>query len=476
MGLGLLGGGVGTVKFFVKEGAQVLITDKRNSKDLRESLNKIKRFPVKLVLGKHRKEDFKNCDLIIKNPAVPNNSPYLEIARKNDIPIKTDIDIFFDLCKVPVIGVTGTKGKSTVATLIYLFLKNKHPATINCGAITASEASGSFLAGNIGVSPLEILSKLTKKSKVVLELSSFELENLTKSPKIAIITNIFPDHFDRYKSFRDYIKAKEPIFRYQKEKDILVLNYDNFQTRKFAFLAPSSVYFFSKNFACPSSTQALSARWACLLKDGKIYFNNEKKYIFDIKNLKLYGEHNISNILAAVSVAKILRISSKTIKKVLIGFRGISNRQEFILKWQGVKYFNDTTATTPQSTIAAIRTFSQRFSNSKIILIAGGQDKNLDYKNLAKEIQKRINFLVLLAGTASDKLKKELKAFKKISFVNSMKGAIKEAVTPAQKGDIVLFSPGAASFNLFKNEFERGEKFRQALQEIIARPAWLGKQ
>ena len=410
MGLGLLGGGVGTVEFFVKQGADVLVTDKRNPEELKESLAKIKRFPVKLILGKHRKEDFKNCDLIVKNPAVPNNSPYLKIARKNNIPIKTDIDIFFDLCKTPIIGITGTKGKSTTATLIYLLLKTKYPNTI--------------LAGNIGISPLRFLSKLTNlptgqagKSKIVLELSSFELENLKKSPKIAVITTIFPDHLNRYKSFKDYIRAKKTIFKYQKKEDILVLNYNNPYTRTFALSAPSKVYFF---------------------KD--------------------------SNVLAALAVAKIFKISKKNIKKVLSNFKGIPNRQELIAIKRGVKYINDTTATTPQSTILAINTFKKRFPDSKIILISGGLDKRLNYKNLAKEIQKNVDYLVLLPGTASNKLKKKLKKFR-IYFANSMEKAVSMAKKIAKKNDIVLFSPGAASFNLFKNEFERGEKFCKAVKK-----------
>lgn len=405
MGLGLLGGGVGAVKFFVKEGARVLITDKRSSKDLKESLNKIKRFSVKLVLEKHKKEDFKNCDLIIKNPAVPNNSPYLKTAKNHNIPIKTDIDIFFDLCKVLIIGVTGTKGKSTVATLLYLLLKSKYPDTI--------------LAGNIGVSPLEVLSKITKKSKVVLELSSFELEGLKKSPQVAVITTLFPDHLDRYKNFREYVEAKKPIFKYQKKDDILVLNYNNAETRKLASEAHSKVYFF---------------------KD--------------------------SSVSAAVTVAKIFKIPKKNIKKVLSTFKGVSNRQELIATKKGVKYINDTTATNPQSVILAINTFKNRFPDSRIILIAGGLDKNLNYKDLAKAIKKEVGYLLLLPGTASDKLKKGLKGFKNMSLVKSMREAVKKAVKIAQKGDIVLLSPGAASFNLFKNEFDRGKKFRQALKRI----------
>lgn len=426
MGLGLLGGGVGVAKFFVKQGAKVLVTDLKTKNQLRESIQKLKGLPIKYVLGRHRNKDFIDADLIIKNPAVPKNSPYLKIAEKHNIPVRTDIDIFFDLCPVPIIGITGTKGKSTVATLIYLFLKKKYPKTI--------------LAGNIGLSPLEILPKINKKTKVILELSSFELEDLRKSPKIAVVTTLFPDHLNRYKNFKDYVNAKKSIFKYQKKDDILILNYDNPETRKLASEALARVRFFRD-----------------------------------------------SNVSAALAVAKLFKIPKKDIKKILSNFKGIPNRQELIATKNGIKYFNDTTATTPQSVILAIKTFKKRFPKSKIILIAGGLDKNLNYKELAKNIRGKINYLVLLPGTASDKLKKELKGFSMFP-AKSMRGAVKKAANIAKKGDIVLLSPGAASFtphfqkrkkggtlsiqkesggfNLFKNEFDRGEQFKKYVKEI----------
>jgi len=410
MGLGLLGGGVGVARFFIKQRAKVLVTDLKTKSELKESLKKLKGLPIKFVLGRHRKEDFIKADLVIKNPGVPPDSRYLKIAKKHKIPIKNDVSIFFDLTKAEIIGVTGTKGKSTVATLIYLFLKRKYPNVV--------------LAGNIGLTPLEVLSKAKKGTKVVLELSSFELEDLKKSPKVAVITTLFPDHLNRYRSFREYVEAKKPIFKYQKKNDILVLNYNNSETRKLARSTRSKVYFF---------------------KD--------------------------SNVSAAILVAKLFKISKRDIKKVLAGFKGVPNRQEFITEKRGVKYFNDTTATTPQSVILAIKTFKKKFPNSEIILIAGGQDKNLNYKSLAKEIQKQVNHLVLLPGTASGKLKKELELFKKeskikIFNVKSMKEAVKKASGITKRGDLVLLSPGAASFNLFKNEFDRGEQFVKAVKKL----------
>lgn len=399
MGLGLLGGGIGAAKFFCKQGAKVLVTDLKTRKELKESIKKLNQ--VKFILGKHRKEDFINADLIIRNPAVPRESKYLKIAKDNNIPVKTDIDIFFDLCPGTIIGITGTKGKSTVATLIYLFLKKKYPKT--------------FLAGNIGVSPLEVLSKINKRSKVVLELSSFELENLKKSPNIAVITTLFPDHLDRYKNFKDYVNAKKSIFKYQNKNDILVLNKDS-ETKKLSSEAKSKVCFFKG-----------------------------------------------SNAAAAVLVAELFKISKKDIKKVLSNFKGVPHRQEFVVEKKGVKYFNDTTATNPKAVIFAIETFRKRFPKSKIILIAGGKDKKLIYRSLARNIKHNVDYVVLLPGTGSNKLKKDLSKFYP---VKSMKQAVKKASYLAQKGDIVLLSPGAASFNLFENEFDRGNQFVKAVKKL----------
>lgn len=406
MGLGLIGGGVSAVKFFCRQGAKVLVTDLRTKKDLKESIEQLKGFPVKFVLGKHREKDFIWPDLIIKNPAVPRTSSYLKIARENDISIKNDIEIFLDLFKGQTIGVTGTKGKSTTATLIYLFLKTKYPNV--------------FLAGNIGRSPLDIVNKTDKKTKVVLELSSFELEDLRRSPQIAVITTLFEDHLNRYKSFKEYMEAKKSIFKYQKKDDILILNKDNIHTKSLAKEAMSKIYFFSEKGTAE----------------------------------------------AAVKTAEILKVPKNNIKKVLADFKGVPHRQEFIAERNKVKYFNDTSATTPESVILAIETFKKRFFSSNIILIAGGEDKNLKYKKLAEKIKKNKVILVLLPGTGSNKLEKELKEKIKISKAKSMKEAVKKAGMLAKKGDIVLLSPGAASFNLFKNEFDRGRQFIEFVKKL----------
>jgi UDP-N-acetylmuramoylalanine--D-glutamate ligase len=448
MGLGLHGGGVGVAKFFCQQGAKVLVTDLKTKEQLQESLNKLRGLKIEYILGRHRQEDFINTDLVIKNPAVPRESYFLKVAAGNKIPVKSDISIFFDLYRVQIVGVTGTKGKSTVATLIYNLLKTKYPKTI--------------LAGNIGISPLESVSMLAKKSIVVLELSSFELEDLRKSPQFAVVTNIFPDHLDRYKDMKEYVESKTPIFKYQRKKDILVLNYDNQEARKFSLSAPSKVYFYSKENT-PKDTKT----WGCYLKEGQIFFRDEKDSICDINKINLPGEHNMSHALASSTIAKILGVSSEKIKKVLSSFKGVPFRQEFIKAVRGVKYFNDTAATMPDAAVVAIRTFSGQFAKSRIILIAGGQDKGLDYKEMIKEINKTIKNLILLPGTASDKIKEGINNKVNLIEASSMEEAVEKAASITREGDAILLSPGAASFNLFKNEFDRGRKFNEAVERLI---------
>lgn len=415
MGLGLHGGGAGAAKFFCSQGANVLVTDLKTEKQLAESIKKIKGLPIKYTLGGHKERDFISSDLIIKNPDVPSGSPYLVLAQKNKIPIETDITLFFKLSGAFIIGITGTKGKSTTASLIYHLLKPKYKRI--------------FLAGNIGVSPLELLPKIKKGDKTILELSSFELENLKQSPSVAVVTNILPDHLNRYSNMSDYINSKKIIFKYQRKTDVLILNNDDPIVKKFAKEAPSKVYFFS------------------LRPD-------------ELDGFKLFGEHNKSNLAAAVTAARLLKVSPGSIEKSIKTFKGVQSRQEFIKEIGGVKYFNDTTATMPEAAIIAIRSFNENFPDSKLIFICGGQDKGLNYSGLSKEIKEKVDSLVMLPGTASDKIKAGLDGYK-IYEVFSMQEAVKKAKDLAKRGDVVVLSPGAASFNLFKNEFDRGKQFEK---------------
>ncbi|MFA5878037.1 MAG: UDP-N-acetylmuramoyl-L-alanine--D-glutamate ligase [Candidatus Staskawiczbacteria bacterium] len=435
MGLGLHGGGLGAARFFCAQGAKVLITDLKTKDQLQESLKKIKGFDIEFRLGGHDVADFIKTDLVIKNPAVPAGSPYLKIARENNVEVDTDMNLFFKLCNVPIIGVTGTKGKSTVATLAYEMIKTKY--------------RDSILAGNIGVSPLEILSKISSDSKVVLELSSFGLDDLTKSPNVAVVTNIYPDHLDRYASMEEYIESKKLIFKYQTKNDILILNYDDEQVRRFGDIAPSTTYFFSRDKKVNG----------CYCQGKSIFFNNE--FVCNIEDLNIQGEHNVSNILCSILVAKLLDVPNKKIEKVIRSFKGVPHRQELIATKKGVKYINDTAATMPEAVIQALRTFG------RVILIAGGQNKGLDYNELVGEIKGHVKTLILLPGTASEKIKNGLSGTGlKIVEVSTMEEAVMKGSKLAVKNDVVLLSPGAASFNLFQNEFDRGEQFVKYVKKI----------
>jgi UDP-N-acetylmuramoylalanine--D-glutamate ligase len=431
MGLGLNGGGVGVAKFFYKQGAEVLVTDLKTEQQLADSIKQLKGLKIKYTLGKHEEADFITADLVIKNPDVPSTSPYLEIAKKNKVAIETDVTLFFKMSKAYIIGVTGTKGKSTTASLIYHILKQKSKRT--------------FIAGNIGVSPLEILPEIKKGDKVILELSSFELEDLTQGPDIAVVTNIMPDHLNRYGTMAEYIEAKKIIFKYQKSKDFLILNDDDPIAREFAKNAKANIILYSlKSLA--------------VLKG--------KKQIVKLDNFKLFGEHNFSNLLAAIEVAKLLKVSPALIEKFLKGFKGVPNRQEFIKEVKGVKYYNDTTATMPEAAIIAVQAFLENFPDSRLILICGGQNKGLKYGEMTRIIKERVDEIVLLPGTASDKIREGLGNYTRVHEVSSMQEAVKKAKEMAKKGDVVILSPGAASFNLFKNEFDRGAQFVELVKNL----------
>ena len=441
MGIGLHEGGKGVIKFFHQIGAKVLATDLRTPHQLRESLLALKDLTgIKYVLGQHRPEDFINTDLVIKNPAVPDDSKFLKIAKDHQIPIETDMGIFFELCPAPIIGVTGTRGKSTTATLIAKFLSQKYRNVVLAGNIRSS-----VLLQLPKIKPVRnrrFLNGVNKETLVVLELSSWQLEGLLKhrkSPQIAVITNIMPDHLNRYKGMKDYIEAKKIIFKFQSKKDWLILNEEDPIVRKFAKETKSRVIFFNRNQA--------------------------KKY----KTL-LIGKHNLSNLAAALVVAKLFKIPEKKIQKVLKNFKGLAGRLELIAEIKGVKYINDTSATIPEATIVALNTLTNHLSGH-LILIAGGADKNLNFEKLAEVIIRKIKILILLEGTATDKLEKAVKlqiadCKLQIERTNNMKEAVRLATQQARVGDIVLLSPACASFGLFRHEFERGEAFKRSVLEL----------
>ena len=453
MGLGLHGGGLASARFFLNAGAKVVITDLKSEKELDSSIKKIRAvkspFQPRYVLGRHRRSDFKNVDIVIRNPAVPDDSSYLEIARKHGIPVHTDVSFFMMTlhrlnlnvkglaCAPTSIGITGTKGKSSTASLL-------HHVLLHCG-------KKALLAGNIRKSPLDFVKLKNSKFQIpnskfiILELSSWHLESLNEhklSPRIAMITNILPDHLNRYKNFNEYVKAKSYIFKHQKKEDILLLNKRDEVSRKFIGKIHSRLIWYS-----------IDANRS--LKSSPTTFLH-------------------SDSICAVSVVcDYLRLNKKSVQKIILSFKGLEGRLELAATIKGVSYFNDTCATQPDATIFGMqKLINQRPKIGNLALIAGGSDKNLNYTNLAKAIKKYCNYAIIYKGansdTASDKIIEELQ---KINYTlvivkKTLADCVKTAASWTKKGDAVLFSPAASSFGKFKHEFDRGDQFKKSVNAL----------
>jgi len=453
MGLGLNeeGSGISAVKFLLQAGAQVTVTDLKTKSQLAEQINRLGDLSkkIKFVLGRHQRSDFLSADLVLKNPGVPRNSSFLKLASDRGIPIYTDISLFFKLFGVKkIIGITGTRGKSTTTSIIHELVKHKD--------------RGSIIGGNIQKSPLTQLDSALGHW-AVLELSSWMLESLEPlqlSPHIAVFNNIYPDHLNTYNNnIDDYIEAKKNILRFQTSADFLVINRDNGYTRKIGKEALAKRFWFSlKNFSEENGSY---------IKNKKIFFRRDgiEQEICSVSEVAIMGRHNLENVLGAVAVAGILGVNPKMIKKTLGQFHGIANRLEFIKKINEVSYYNDTTSTTPEATLAGLKTLGSKKKN--IILLAGGSDKGLDFSVLANNINKYCKAVILFAGTGTERLKKSLKdSAVPLTIVNSMSEAVKLGQAISMTGDIVLLSPACASFGLFINEFDRGRQFVDCVNNL----------
>lgn len=421
-GLGLNQGGVGSAQFFASRGAAVRITDLKSKEILEPSINQLKKFPkISYTLGEHKNNDFDWADLIIKNPAIKPGNPYLQYAQAQHKTIETDMGIFLQYVKPnQIIGITGTKGKSTTSSLIYEVLKTAGKKVI--------------LAGNIGKSVLDALPYITPDTLVVLEISSFQLEAYEThnvSPKWAVITNITPDHLNYYETMADYIKSKKIIGKYQKNDDSLFLKENDLLVDNLKFLAgfKGHIIRFSKN-------------------DLPTDFHPQ-----------LLGNHNLENIASALSVAKSFGIDEKKALQTLSQFGGIPFRMELIKVWRGVKIYNDTAATSPEAGMKAIQTFPGS------ILICGGMNKKMDYKAYSDLVSKTVKKVFFLEGDSTEEIQKLLKDTSQT--YNDLERLLTNVKKVAKSGDTILFSPGATSFNLFQNEFDRGRKFNTAVEKVF---------
>ena len=456
MGLGLHGGGLAVAKWLLQAGAQVTVTDQKTNRQLAPTVKDLKNFAekikvasnLKFVLGDHRLKDFQTADLLIKNPGVPRDSQWLKIAQQSGILIHNEASLFFLFCQTPIIAVTGSKGKSTTTDLIGRIFQAAYPKTL--------------VAGNIRTTPMfAIIDQVSRPGQVpwvILELSSWQLELLPvvkKAPHTAVITNIYPEHLNTYRSLADYARAKYLISKYQTRQDNLVLNYDDARLRKLARTCTAQVTWFG--------LQRGGRPKAYLADNQLIWQKNQPERIIGVPDLKLPGQHNLANVLAAVAVAKLHNLSSRQIASVLRQYPGLPDRLELVKEMSGRHFYNDTTATAPIAVKAALASFSR-----PLVLIAGGTDKNLPVTEMAKAISVQVKFLVLLPGSGTAKLKTALLAEKFTNYleVKSLPTAVRTAFRHSNPGDVILLSPGFASFGLFKHEFDRGQQFVQAVNSL----------
>lgn len=447
--IAIIGIGVSNIpllEYFYNNKASITIFDNKTLDKLDQNvINLIEKYNINYSLGENNLSKLKGFDIIFRSPSCRPDRPELIEEKRRGAVVTSEIEMLLKLCPGTVIGITGSDGKTTTTSLIYAIIKEKG---YDC-----------YLGGNIGIPLFTKLKDMTPDSVVVLELSSFQLMDMDVSPKISVITNISPNHLDIHKSYEEYIESKKNIFLHQEENGILVLNADNEITSKMNTEANGKVIMFS-------SKQKLD--------NGVIYDDNTikicddglRRHMLDVKDVKLRGVHNYENICAAIAATSEL-VDADTQIKAIKNFAGVEHRLEFIREIDGVKWYNDSIGTSPSRTIAGLNSFDE-----KIVLIAGGYDKHLDYTPIAKPIVDNVSALVLV-GATSEKIENavtnELKMQNKempIVRCTTLEETIQVAKKIAKSGEVVLFSPASASFDMFKNFAERGNIFKQLVNNI----------
>ena len=443
--IGVLGLGeenVALVKYLVNQEAKVTVCDRKEKGELVEYLSQIKDFPIEYRLGSTYLDNLNDFEIIFRTPGLPYLNKKIQQAKLAGVEISSQIKLFFDRCPSPIVGVTGTKGKGTTASLI--------------GEILKEDGKSYYLGGNIGTPPIEFLEKLTKKDIVVLELSSFQLQDLQKSPHIAVILDINIDHLDYHENEREYVQAKQNIVRHQTKNDFAIINADYLTSFGFAALTDGEVYYFSRRKSIDQGS--FIAGKEIILRNN---FGQDDP-IINLDKIQLRGFHNLENIAAAAVSSYLCGVKIISISKAISEFKGLEHRLEFVKEINGVKYYNDSFSTTPETTMAAINSFDE-----PIILLLGGSEKNANYRKLGQTISNSSVKTIIAIGLTATRIIKETRKVKIdiIEEIKLMPEAIKIARELARPGDVVLLSPASASFDRYKNYKERGNIFKQIVLE-----------
>ncbi len=429
---------------FLKKGAQIYACDRRTREQVGSLADEIEAAGAELRLGDSYLDNLE-ADMIFRTPGMNFNLPELESARKKGIAVTSEMEVFFDLCPATIFAVTGSDGKTTTTTLIAEMLK--------------AEGKNVYLGGNIGKPLLPDIEKITPEDYVVAELSSFQLISMRKGPDVAVVTNVAPNHLDVHRDMDEYVEAKKNILLHQNAFSRTVLNRDNEITRGFRSYVRGQALSFSMEQPLKNG--------AWLDADGTIHmsYRGIDAPIMHRSEIAILGDHNVANYLAAIS-AVWGTVSVESIKKVAREFKGVEHRIEFVRELDGVKYYNDSIASSPSRTIAGLKAFDQ-----KVLLIAGGYDKHIPFEPLAPYLIEKVKILYLCGDTA-EKIETCLRANKAyagspaIVRVNDLAAAVAAAHRDAQPGDIVTLSPACASFDAFPNFVARGKYFKELVQGL----------
>ena len=424
------------IKYLVSLGANVTACDRRSAEDLGENYTELEKLGVKFNLGDGYLNNLSG-DMIFKTPGMRYDVPELLKAKENGSIVTSEMEVFFEVCPSHIIAVTGSDGKTTTTTLIHKMMTE------------------TWLGGNIGNPLLTDTEKMKENDWVILELSSFQLHTMRKSPEIAVITNISPNHLDMHKDYKEYIDAKKNIMLYQNEGDTLIVNADNQVTADIGKSANGAVKYFSRN------------GMADVYLDGNIIKRGIVE-ILNIKDIKIPGMHNVENYMAAIAAVSGL-VSKEVIVNVAKTFGGVEHRIELVRTLDGVKYYNSSIDSSPNRTINTLRVFP-----NKVIMIAGGKDKGIPYDEIGPALAEHVKVLILI-GATSDKIQEALDAEinktgngKDIEVIRatSYEDAVNTARSKAHDGDVVLLSPASTSFDMFRNFEERGNLFKKIVNEL----------
>ena len=437
--VGLARTGVATALFCAKRNAIVTATDLRPESELGEVPATLRAAGVTLELGGHAEKTYLSQDLIIPSPGVPADDELLVKARSKKITVWSEIELAYRFMEGELIGITGSNGKTTTTTLVHHILKAAGKAAI--------------LAGNVGTALISVVDQMNAQTWSVVELSSFQLE-LTDQfrPDIGVFLNLTPDHLDRHKTMEAYAAAKARIFAKQTELDAAVLNADDAPTVALAPKKPQVFWFSRKKDV---------AQGACVRgEDIVIVHRGKDEFVMKVGEIPLVGAHNVENVLAAVTAARLANVDAAAIGKAVRGFKGVEHRLEFVKEIGGVRYFNDSKATNVDATLKALDAFPGR-----ILIILGGKDKGSDYTVLQKPLREKA-VLALLIGAAADKIESQIAGSVALERAGTMEKAVEIAWQAARAGDVVLLAPACASFDQFQSYEHRGKVFKELVGSL----------